>query len=200
MKSHTMLALVGLGTLAIGSAAPAAMVTWRAEGNISAMIDPSNLTGGATAWSWTYTFNSNAVDQDPDPEFGIYAIGDWELTLGTLTVTGTETRHDVQHNVGGDAYFITAHDPPPPVGWSFFFPTVIMGVSGGGVFDSDALPAMPPNPLDFNSIHFQVEGGTESGDLLNLVGDVKTISVVPAPGVLPLLGLAGLMGTRRRRR
>ena len=96
MKTQTMATLVGLGTLAIGSAAPAETVTYIAQGNITGLTDTANLTGGATTWSWIYSFDSAAADQVPgDPEIGQYALGDWELTLGALTVSSTGGDIDV---------------------------------------------------------------------------------------------------------
>ncbi len=199
MKTQTLATLVGLGTLAIGSAAPAELIIFVAEGNIIDLYDSADLTGGATTWSWTYSFDSNAPDQLPgDPEIGRYVLGEWELTMGTLTVSSTGEDITVFDDFGGfwDGYGI--YSTLPPAGWGPFQSNFGLGTTDTSIIGSDALPLTPPNPADFEMRTFALAGITDDGRFLKAHGDVK--SIVPAPSALALLGLAGLTGMRWRRR
>ena len=200
MKTQTLATLVGLGTLAIGSAAAAELITFVAEGNITRLDDRFNLTGGATTWRWTYSFDSDAQDQAPgDPTFGVYALGEWELTMGTLTVSSTGDRIAISDDYGGfwDGYEVNS-SLVPPAGWGLFQSTFALGTTDTSIIGSDALPLTPPNPADFEMRTFALAGITDDGRYLEVHGDVK--SIVPAPSALALLGLAGLTGMRRQRR
>jgi len=202
MKTQTLATLVGLGTLTFGSTAAADLITFVAEGNITTLFDPFDLTGGATTWSWTYSFDSDAPDQFPgNPEIGQYALGDWELTLGLLTVSsnGDEIVVFDDHMGSFDAYQVTG-ETSPPAGWALFGPTFSLITFDLSIIGSDALPLTPPNPADFGTRAFALYGLTDDNDVLSVHGDVKSIEIVPAPGALALLGLAGLTGIRRRRR
>jgi len=53
-------------------------------------------------------------------------------------------------------------------------------------------------PVDIGPI--TLIDGTLGGNTANFVAPYLALQIVPAPGVLALLGLAGLAGTRRRRR
>ncbi len=202
MKTQTLATLAGLGTLVIGSVAPAELIIFVAEGNIIALDDPADLTGGATTWSWTYSFDASAPDQVPRaPDLGIYALGDWELTLGTLTVSsnGDEIVVFDDHMGSFDAYQVTG-ETSPPAGWALFGPTFSLITFDLSIIGSDALPLTPPNPADFGTRTFALFGFTDDNDVLSVDGDVRSIEIVPAPSALALLGLAGLTGMRRRRR
>ncbi len=199
MKTQTMATLVGMGTLAIGSVAPAETVTYIAHGNITSLTDTGNLTGGATTWSWTYSFDSAAADQVPgDPEIGQYALGDWELTLGALTVSSTGGEINVFDDFLGivDGYLVISGSLP--AGWIVFDPSFVLDTADLSTFGSDALPLTPPSPADFDNSAFDLTGITDVGDVLIVDGDVK--SIVPAPAALPLLAAGGLLVSRRRRR
>ena len=202
MKTQTLATLVGLGTLTIGTLASADLITFVAEGDITSLIDPANLTDSARTWSWTYSFDSDALDQLPgDREVGLYALGDWELTLGTLTVNSTGDIIRVFDDLAGfvDGYQVGSVRVPP-AGWALFDVIFILGTTDLSTFSSDALPLTPPNPADFEDRIFSLAGVTvgTGGDTLIVEGVVT--SIVPAPSALALLGLAGLLGTRRRRR
>ena len=202
MKTQTLATLAGLGTLAIGSVAPAELIIFVAEGNIIALDDPADLTGGATTWSWTYSFDSDAPDQFPgNPEIGQYALGNWELTLGILTVSSSGDEIVVFDDHMGifDGYQVTG-ETLPPAGWALFSPVFSLIAFDLSIIGSDALPLTPPNPADFGTRPFALFGLTDDNDVLSVHGDVKSIEIVPAPGALALLGLPGLTGMRRRRR
>ncbi len=184
MKTQTLATLVGLGTLAIGSVAPADVIVFVAEGNITDLSDPANITRGATTWSWTYWFDSDAPDQVPgDPQFGVYALTSWQLTLGALTVSSEGDEIQVLDDFLGLDTYEVGSQMSQPAGWAGFEVFFELATTDLSTIGSDALPLTPPRPADFEIGYFSLFGETDNHDILFVTGDVKSIEIAPVGGI-----------------
>ncbi len=149
-------------------------------------------------------------------------IPHWGNLFGNFHPFGSATTHQVD---GLNVIAVTSDSLPPPPGKKFAgVITIDYGGASGYMFDFPHLEVVDifgikdPGGINFINtvetdlpfphvittdgfnIHFEVD----SQDIATLPTPHVTItwtqSVIPAPGALALLGLAGLMGTRRRRR
>jgi hypothetical protein len=123
----------------------------------------------------------------------VYALDDWELTIGSFG--GSITVAD--GFAGTDAYQVYTSEPPEA--WTVLDLEFVLSRSDTTVFDSDALPLTPPDPLVFES-SFSIAALAEDGNFLSAVGGEVTSITVSAPGALIVLGMPGVERVRRRRR
>jgi PEP-CTERM motif len=175
--------------------------------------DPLNcqLIIPATIFSGTYTFDSVAVDAIPDPQSGAYfSVGPpfgFSLDLGGF------------HFVNGGVGIVTENDYPSPIrdgyGTATLFPNdnVYSGDISYGfslysdpndVFGTDGLPLLPPDLALFLTRSFNFTWNFTADDntfvQVEVIGTIDSLTTVPEPGTIPLLGVALLsaLGLQRR--
>ena len=189
-------ALVMAGALAFASAASANIMTVQLSTNSSDETDPSVLLA--------------TVD---------FAVVGNSLTISvTNDTSGLDSYNinEVYFNFGGGVSDVS--DGGQPTGWTFGTDFL---VNGFGFFDfgstdgvgGDPNTIMPGETLDFLFTFNGVGGVKDFTTALSTNGFVVAAKFVagpdddsafgasvPAPGVLALLGVAGVVGTRRRRR
>jgi len=185
------------------AAASADLITFSFSGVVDTAFATITLPGGpifdGDSISGLLTFDSLTPDQAPaDPSTGVYALSDFQLTIGTnvftLSASPPPPTLTIENDVAGsDSMTITAvvtdgvHDIDALLSYSD--PTA-------SVFSSDALPlttpAFPPGSLTLE--FFGIEGE------LFVEGTISAPTVIPSPtaGVLAVIGLVSIAAARRR--
>ena len=146
----------------------------------------------------SYTFDSATADTDASSSHGDYAaVTSITLSIGSNTYTASAGDIEVS-NGAADVYLVNQNLSGPNVGGLApgFFGLQLYD-STGTVFGSDALPALQPDPADFDTnkqigLNF---GGT-SGALI-----AENLTIVPLPSAVWLFGsgLLGLVGLARKK-
>ena len=211
-----------LTLMAAAPSAQAALVTWRASGTISQVVDPTGAFGGQIAAGSTftldYTFDTSTLDGFAGPSWGSYVNAITSVSLAFAGSVGT-----LQHSFSslGSTGNISVNDGTPS--GAMFLDTfnlqamspyqatgvrdnVTMNLYNSastiavGPFASDSMPSSPPDPLDFYLLRtFRWEEVfLSNGSVLNtsfVSGTVTSHSVspVPLPAAVWLL-LSGLGG------
>jgi len=189
---HFLCALCLSGVSVATGSATAAVVTWTAAGPVTALADPTNLSGGATQWSLQVTVDTLAPDLEPgDPALGTYGVSA-TLQTGTLTVPfGAELKvyDDVLDGIAIESSGV-------PSGWDSFSCAVTLQDSTATVFAGDAVPEPPPGVNAFDQTSFGLIGQTTGTPAIQAAGEVTTLT--PEPASLALLVLGGVAVVRRR--
>lgn len=185
------------------AAAPADLITFSFSGVVDAAFATITLPGGPISdgdpISGLLSFDSLAPDQMPaDPSTGVYALSDFQLTIGsntfTLSASPPPPTLTIENDVAGsDSMTVLAvvTDGLRDIDASLQYsdPTA-------SVFTSDALPLTTPAflPGTLTLEFFSIEGE------LFVEGTVSRPTVIPSPtaGALGVIGLVSLASLRRR--
>ena len=213
MKLRSAIAFL-LVSSAFGSSAAPAMadyVIFAFEGEITSVEDDDNLLGGAVTvgspFSGSYTFDSLTPDSDPHPRRGLYWDAIIEISGDIAGIpfsgpVGERNSIEVQNDFASttlDGYVVR-----PDVDLLGLDMDIIIALvdDTGAAFSTDHLPNSPPDLELFNTRHFALFDASESVPL-RLYGNVTSLTLVPEPATLLMLGVAALMlstGRAMRRR
>ncbi len=215
MRSHKTIALTGLALIsALGmQRAMAGPVFVNFEGDITFIrddledwdldpLDPSIIAGATFSGSFSFDPPS-AVDLFPDrSDIGIYDLGTSMLGQVGDALFATDGRLFmwVFDTAATDGIHVTGQGNGQTEGLPFTHLQIIL-TGEDTLFDSDMLPGTI-DPDDFTNFrHFLIwnEIGEDPAIALFWVeGTITSLTVIPEPGTLSLLVLAGLLITRRR--
>lgn len=189
----------GFGFTEAGSGTPTGTQSWTGLGGVfNAVLVSTLIDGGAAGQAMlvqTMTITntgpaalSMALFNFSDYDVGGSASGDSASLLDPVTIQANDTGGSfIQHRgVGADAWQVTA------------FNTLYTGLTNSTVGDLTNT-GLPFGPGDYT-------GAFQWNESIAIGGSVSVTSVhsinmpVPAPGALALVGIAGLLGGRRRRR
>lgn len=164
------------GMLFIAGAAPGGVGTWRA------LAYDADLDGGAGGF-WTQSFASNLISVDMNGTLIDQFAADGTSLYGLAIADGRM----FGHSTGGDVFEISRVD----------------GSNLGLVFNTSSAYTSFAAQGGLSEVP---GGGFGSGNAWDLVGlgqgtpdEFAVFELVPAPGALALLGIGGLLMTRRRR-
>ena len=179
-------------------------VTWSFKGEITSVTDFDNVLGGAvsigTSFFGSLTFESNTPDSNPDPAFSSFenALIDFSGMIGAISFGGPI--------IGVDSIYIANGVPSVSADTLSVFSTAdlagqtlsaILNLTDldGTALSSDALPVVPPDLSQFDSVTLRFMRQLQD---LDLKGDITLLT--PDPGTLCLLGIGAASLLRRRRR
>jgi len=219
MKKLLVLLCSVMLVLGLNRMVRASLITFSFEGSIKSMSDSLNsyFEIGQTM-SGSYTFDSNTPDTHTSSEYGNYheSIIDLEVTVGDKTYT------DIPGSSGGDN-IIQVKDqtdtyPKDPSEDRYWVNMVVDGPNLGSfgfiqpdyfrlcmedptaeAFINTNLPLTPPDKDDFNYNNMWLVF-TEYGNSRHITAELTSLSAVPIPSAVWLLGsgLIGIVGIRRK--
>jgi len=211
--------------LVIGGPAKATIITVEVTGTIDSIetagfvLDGSVLSG--TGMTGFCSYDTEAPDQEPGEYMGLYPIISISMTIGNYTFMHNPissetagflvTTIDPGYGVGsGDPYFdgIIIENTVPKtyddIIWSYTsFGIMNLSTSSNEYIPTDALPDLDSFPdlsvfdvgKGFGAIFYD-----ESGyKYFDISGEVTSLTVIPEPGTVFLLGLGCLVLIRKRR-
>lgn len=208
--------------------AKAAPVTFYFSGTVGSIYEPSDVINASvavgTAFHGHYTFDPGATDTNADPDIGWYessgAQYEYVVHIGDYTFTSiAENFSSIDINVnaddtGSDSYnvhsaFVVTASPALDEDVVAIESRFSLIDGDRTAFNSADLPLTPPslNPFgdsgsDFNNFVLHGLAGGGASPLLQVRGDIATLTPEPTSGALALLGLGGaaMLNRRRRRR
>jgi hypothetical protein len=142
----------------------------------------------------SYTFNEAAVDEAPgDMTLGIYDLATLTVTFGgDYTVTqGSDSEIQVLDGPpGNDVYAVLLDDPSGPTVAGLSVTAFVFGPIDvdSAVFNSDALPIMPPNLSAFESLEDNVLLFSDGADT-NAGVEFRLTSITAVPEGSACLGI-----------
>lgn len=193
MKFPKLCALFAAGALGASAAANAELVTVQVSATVSMVDDPGMILGGAvqpgTPVTGTYTFETTTADVDPNPEFGHYrhdsGAGAIDLNVagfaiktdpgasnGFFTVDVIDSQYDEGYHV------VSMDNLQPLANGAFLYDAGIHLHSWNqtNVLASDALPATPPAPAQFEERVIYV-GGSNGNDYFSFEAKIDSLIV-----------------------
>jgi hypothetical protein len=194
MRTRTFFSTLALTGL-VGGVACGNVVTFRFDG----AVDSNTITAGEWAFAHAgdsfavqFSFESTTPDSDPDMGVGNYgaSVTSFAIFAGSGFETGAGGGIIVTNSDAGDDYRADLSLMNGLVG------SIHLQDATGAVLADDHLPT----GLNFDAWlgrTFTIAPSGGAGD--SLTGTITSFSVVPAPGVAAMGGLA-LIGTLRRRR
>lgn len=199
MKFPRICAFLAVGALGASGVANAELVTVQVSATVNHVNDPGMVLGGAVqpgaTVTGTYTFETGTADADSNPEFGHYrhpqGVGGLELSVAGLSIktdpgasAGLFTV-DVINSEYDEGYHVVSMDNLLPLsnGAQLYDAGIhLHSGSGTDAFNSDALPATPPAPAQFDERQIHVAGSNGS-DYFNF--DAKIDSLVVEGAATP---------------
>lgn len=208
MLTQSLFTGVALATLtAVAAPAPALadgeVRTFQYTGAFTEVDDPDGVLGDATGFEGIYRFNTSAIDQNNHAQIGDYAAWSFSFNSGGAQFTVDDALIRVTDDFGFvqlDEYFVFATPGTTNNGYDVEFMDLFLGDAQRSVWSSDELVTFPPNLGEFEFNSFAVRFTTPTGSTVFASGIITAITLVPAPGALALLGAAGLITARGRRR
>ena len=228
MKVKTLSALAGLGGALIMSSVAQAAITGTSTQSYNTVIGGQNRTvwrvyvnfssgteGISSIGPIGTAMTLNAIDAN-----GVVGGGGVAFQAGGTPTPPTQSAIDSNPNVAHRSFYtinLTVQDQNPNPALFPLLNVTMPGITGNTVTaaqDSGATTTTPDAPFALAGwggqnrvliLQLQVTGGGHvKGTIgVNTVGSeavsVLSFNSVPAPGALALLGLAGLVGSRRRR-
>ncbi len=179
MKLPKICALLTLFTLGVSGTVNAELVTVQVSATVNYVSDAGMVLSGAVQPGATvtgsYTFETNTPDADYSPRFGRYrhapAVGGLDLTVAELTIktdadaVNGEFSVDVINGDYEEGYHVASIDNIQPLanGAHIYDAGIhLHNWNGTNVLISDALPATPPKPAQFEERQIAIAG--KSGD------------------------------------
>ena len=196
-----------LRQMIVGCAAAAAIAASASAGVFD--FDPPNETGllGSNLGNndrsvqvlMLSTFNITAAEIMIDPLLGqsfalILTIYNSDVNYNRGSMVGTA---QANHNDNGLGFYAVSVDALLSSGSYYEIAFDVGGAWGQGDFDMELFSFQAPPDAPFDVGPFRVRDGLSGGNPGNTV--MPHISVLPAPGALAILGLAGVIAPRRRR-
>jgi len=205
--------------------AHAALVTYNFAGTLN---DPFGSLSVGTSFSGSFSYDDSQPLNTPTiPYRGHYGYTSLSVTFGSTTVidSGTGVINVYDHGPDGsyppvfggeggttgyptDLFHLYTFSVSGTLGGLTLTPgaglQVVLQDVSGGVFDDPSIPGANLTINDFTlggATFLQLQALTSSGGFEQLVfarGGLSYVGVIPAPGAIAVLGLAGL-ATRRRR-
>lgn len=200
MKFPKVCAFLAACALGASGVANAELVTVQVSATVTNVDDQGMILGGmvqpGTAVTGTYIFETSTVDADSHPEFGHYrhapGIGGLDLSVAGFTIktdpgaTSGLFTVDVINSQYDEGYHVVSHDNIQPLtnGAQIFDAGIHLHTSSAtNVLSSDALPATPPEPAQFEERQLHV-AGNHRGDYFSFEAKIDSL-VVEGTGSAP---------------
>ncbi len=187
------------GVLAISSSsALASLLTAEFKGTIDNVL-AAGSTGAVVGepWTATYTFDSTTPDTNGDPSLGDYVVTSVTFDIGGTFITITSPLIQVDNDNAlflRDAYSLTGGSP---IDGGALFAVDLLDTDMTELFD-DSLPLVALDLGQFETLGLTLV----SNDFFTtwVTGTVDSMTLIPEPTSLALLGFGGLAPVSRRRR